>query len=167
MRDSCLGRGAFVYGDSKKIYKNKLLVEVEFDSGVVWTGYLFVGQQQRLSDLMNDERIFLPFEMLDGAIEIFVKARSRRVKPIARVNAASDSENPFHVFGLSDTASEATLRETYHRKVQEMHPDKLASLGLSEELVRFAHERMARLNEAYSRARKLCREAPGAAAAAE
>jgi len=154
-----------LYGDSKKIYKNKLLVEIEFDSGTQWTGYLFVGQQQRLSDLLNDERVYLPFELLDGSIEIFVKARTRRVKPIARVNAAADSENPFHVLGLADSVGEAPLREAYHRKVQELHPDKLASLGLSEELIRFAHERMARLNEAYSRARKLCREAAGAAAA--
>ncbi len=156
-----------MYGESKKIYKNKLLVEVEFDSGTLWTGYLFVGQQQRLSDLMNDERVFLPFEMLDGSIEIFVKSHTRRVKPIARANAAGDSENPFHIFGLSETVGETALREAYHRKVQELHPDKLASLGLSDELIRFAHERMARLNEAYSRARKQCREATAAAAAAE
>ena len=156
-----------MYGDSKKIYKNKLLVEVEFDSGTQWTGYLFVGQQQRLSDLMNDERVFLPFEMLDGSIEIFVKSHTRRVKPIARANAAGDSENPFHIFGLSETVGETALREAYHRKVQELHPDKLSSLGLSDELIRFAHERMARLNEAYSRARKQCRDATSAAAAAE
>ena len=140
-----------MYGDSKKIYKNKLLVEVEFDSGTLWTGYLFVGQQQRLSDLMNDERVFLPFEMLDGSIEIFVKSHTRRVKPIARSNAAADSENPFHIFGLSETVGETALREAYHRKVQELHPDKLVSMGLPLEFVQLANEKIARINDAYDR----------------
>src|SRR5215510_1367251 len=84
-----------LYGDSKKIYKNKLLVEVEFESGTQWTGYLFVGQQQRLSDLMNDERVFLPFEMLDGSIMIFHKSSARGIKPVEKKNTANvDSDNP-------------------------------------------------------------------------
>ncbi len=55
------------------------------------------------------------------------------------------------------------LREAYHRKVQETHPDKLSNLGLSPDLVKFAHERMARINEAYNKIRMARRKAAAAA----
>ena len=48
------------------------------------------------------------------------------------------------MLGVAKDATEVQLREAYHRKVQETHPDKLSNLGLSPDLVKFAHERMAR-----------------------
>jgi DnaJ-domain-containing protein 1 len=139
-----------MYGDEKKIPKNKLLVELQLDTGVQLTGYVFVGQQQRLSDLMNDERGFLPFEAMDGAITIFLKTMMRSVKPINRSQAAA-SENPYTILGIAENASDAAVREAYHRRVQETHPDRLASMGLAPEFVRFAHDRMTRVNDAYNR----------------
>jgi hypothetical protein len=153
--------GGYSGGDDKKVFKKKLLVELELDSGTVLNGYLFVGQTQRLSDLMNDDRTFLPFEALDGSITIFTKTMARRVSPRDSVQqqaaATGEETDPFRLLGVPPTANEAQLKEAYHRKVQETHPDKLSSLGLSPEIVRFAHERMARINEAYNRARAMRR----------
>ncbi len=149
-------------GDEKKVFKKKLLVELELDSGAVLNGYLFVGQTQRLSDLMNDDRTFLPFEALDGSITIFTKGLARRVKPVEKpqVAAAGDSTgDPYGVLGVPISATEAQLREAYHRKVQETHPDKLSNIGISPDIVRFAHDRMARLNEAYNKIRVMRRNA--------
>jgi curved DNA-binding protein CbpA len=64
-------------------------------------------------------------------------------------------------------ATEVQLREAYHRKVQETHPDKLSNLGLSPDLVKFAHERMSRINEAYNKIRMARRKAAAAAGAAQ
>jgi hypothetical protein len=146
--------------DEKKVFKKKLLVELELDSGAILNGYLFVGQTQRLSDLMNDDRTFLPFEALDGSITIFTKVLARRVKPVDKAGTvATDETDPFRLLGVPPTASEAQLREAYHRKVQETHPDKLAGMGVSADIIKFAHERMARINDAYNRARALRRPA--------
>jgi DnaJ-domain-containing protein 1 len=139
-----------MYGDEKKIPKNKLLVELQLDTGVQLTGYVFVGQQQRLSDLMNDERGFLPFEAMDGAITIFLNTMMRSIKPINRARAAA-TENPYTILGVAENANDAAVREAYHRRVQETHPDRLASMGLAPEFVRFAHDRMTRINDAYNR----------------
>lgn len=147
-------------GDDKKVFKKKLLVELELDSGAILNGYVFIGQTQRLSDLMNDERIFLPFEALDGSITIFTKTMARRVCPrdsVQQPAATGEETDPFRLLGVPPTATEAQLKEAYHRKVQETHPDKLSSLGLSPELIKFAHDRMARINEAYNRARAMRR----------
>lgn len=158
--------GGYSGGDDKKVFKKKLLVELELDSGTILNGYLFVGQTQRLSDLMNDDRMFLPFEALDGSITIFTKAMARRVSPQEEAqqqqqaaSAGGEETDPFRLLGVPPTANEAQLKEAYHRKVQETHPDKLSGLGLSPELIKYAHERMARINEAYNRARAMRRHA--------
>jgi hypothetical protein len=148
-------------GDERKVFKKKLLVELELDSGAIMNGYVFVGQTQRLSDLMNDDRTFLPFEDLDGAITIFTKGMARRVKPVEKQPAAatSDGADPYALLGVPSTATDAQLREAYHRKVQETHPDKLSNVGVSPEIIKFAHERMARINEAYNKIRVQRRKA--------
>lgn len=148
-------------GNDKMVFKKKLLVELELDTGTIMNGYLFLGQTQRLSDLMNDDRTFLPFEDMDGGITIFTKGMARRVKPVekAQTAAAGDGADPYTVLGVARDATELQVREAYHQKVQETHPDKLSNLGLSPDLIKFAHERMARINEAYNRARAMRRHA--------
>ncbi|HUL07482.1 MAG TPA: J domain-containing protein [Candidatus Acidoferrum sp.] len=153
-------------GNDKMVFKKKLLVELELDTGTVLNGYLFLGQTQRLSDLMNDDRTFLPFEDMDGGITIFTKGMARRVKPVEKAQtAAADITDPYAVLGVPRDAPDAQVREAYHQKVQETHPDKLSNLGLSPDLVKFAHERMARINEAYNKIRMARRKAAAAQAA--
>ena len=153
-------------GNDKMVFKKKLLVELELDTGTIMNGYLFLGQTQRLSDLMNDERTYLPFEDMDGGITIFTKGMARRVKPIEKAQtAAADTADPYSVLGVARDAPDAQVREAYHQKVQETHPDKLSNLGLSPDLVKFAHERMARINEAYNKIRMARRKAAAQGAA--
>jgi hypothetical protein len=153
-------------GNDKFVFKKKLLVELELDTGTVMNGYVFLGQTQRLSDLMNDDRTFLPFEDMDGGITIFTKGMARRVKPIEKAQtAAADTTDPYSVLGVTRDAPDVQIREAYHQKVQETHPDKLSNLGLSPDLVKFAHERMARINEAYNKIRMARRKAAAAQAA--
>lgn len=156
-------------GNEKFVFKKKLLVELELDTGTLMNGYLFLGQTQRLSDLMNDDRTYLPFEDMDGGITIFTKGMARRVKPVekAQTAAAGDSVDPYALLGVAKDATEVQLREAYHRKVQETHPDKLSNLGLSPELVKYAHERMSRINEAYNKIRMARRKAAAAQGATQ
>jgi DnaJ-domain-containing protein 1 len=137
--------------DERKVYKIKVPVELELDSTVVMKGHMFVSQQQRLSDLMNDERTFLPFEHADGTIDIVHKSMIRRVRPVAVAQTAANSDNPYAILGVQPNATDAEVRDAYHRKVSEIHPDKLAALGLPAEIVKIANERMVRLNQAYAR----------------
>ena len=143
-------------GNDKMVFKNKLLVELELDSGRVLIGYMFLGQQQRLSDLMNDERHFLPFENLDSSIYIFHKTAARGVKPVEKKNTANvEAESPFQVLGVADDASDVEIREAYHRCVQENHPDRLQSMSLPAEFIRLAHERMTSINDAYAKIKRM------------
>jgi DnaJ-domain-containing protein 1 len=143
-------------GNDKMVFKNKQLVELELDSGRILIGYMFVGQSQRLSDLMNDDRTFLPFENLDSSILIFHKSAARGVKPVEKKNTANvDADNPYHVLGVADDASDVEIREAYHRCVQENHPDRLQSMSLPAEFIRLAHERMTSINDAYAKIKRM------------
>ncbi|QBG48663.1 co-chaperone DjlA [Verrucomicrobia bacterium S94] len=64
----------------------------------------------------------------------------------AQVNAV---ENAYKVLDVSPDASDAEIKKIYRQKCMEFHPDKLASKGLPEEFMTYAHEQLAKVNEAY------------------
>src|SRR5262249_56812230 len=95
------------------------------------------------------------------------KRRGRGVKAVEKAQiGASDSTDPYALLGIAQDASEIQVRDAFHRKVQETHPDKLANLGLSADIIKFAHDRMARINEAYNKIRMAHRKAAAAQSAA-
>lgn len=57
-----------MYESEHKVLKTRLEVEVELNHGARLLGSLFTKQMQRLSDLLNDSREFLPLQTPDGLI---------------------------------------------------------------------------------------------------
>ena len=68
--------------DSGRIHKRKVEVKVELDDGTTLLASLFLLQQQRVSDLLNDNRRFLPLETSEGIITNLRKTAIHRVTPI-------------------------------------------------------------------------------------
>ncbi len=48
--------------------KSKVPVELHRDDGTVLEGYVYVGGQERILDLLNNHERFIPFELPDGRI---------------------------------------------------------------------------------------------------
>src|SRR5215475_16014782 len=140
--------------DSAMLQKTKLAVEMEIDGGQRMLGSVFVSQQQRLPDLLNDERAFLPFETSEGLIKILRKSTIRSVTPLNQVTLPMQTSDPYEILGVAPSISDDDLRNIYHRKVQETHPDKLLSMGLPSEFVQLANDKVARINAAYDRIRE-------------
>ncbi len=67
-----------MYGPEEKIPKYKTEIQVQFDGGDSLLGFIFVKQMQRVSDLLNDPRQFLPFQKSDGAIDAYRRITSKR-----------------------------------------------------------------------------------------
>lgn len=67
---------------------------------------------------------------------------------------AHSVNNAYTVLGVSPDASDDEIRSVYRRKCQEFHPDKLASKGLPDEFMQYAHEQLAKVNEAYDTIKK-------------
>ncbi len=71
-----------MFDASDKTAKKKIEVEVELDDGKCLTGSLYIHPQGRLTDMLNDERMFFPFERSDGTFIALKKSSCRSVTPL-------------------------------------------------------------------------------------
>ena len=140
-----------MYDSSQKIAKVKLEVAVRLDDGEELNGFLFLAPQGRLSDMMNDERRFLPFETADGAFMMLKKDACRSVTPAADARPKYEGNNPYMILGLKDGAGLDEAKRAWHAACAANHPDRLAGTGLAKEYVEMATARMARINDAWRR----------------
>jgi DnaJ-domain-containing protein 1 len=134
-----------------RLQKEKMSVEMEIDGGARLMGHMFVAQNQRIPDLLNDDRDFLPFETTEGLITIIRKSTIRRVTPMNQITLPDVGADPYEIFGVAPSASDEEIKSVYHRKVQECHPDKLIAMGMPAEFVQLANEKLARINDAHDR----------------
>lgn len=58
-------------------------------------------------------------------------------------------EEAYKIMECSADMSDADIKRVYRQKCTEFHPDKLASKGLPEEFMQYAHEQLTKINQAY------------------
>ncbi len=143
-----------MYESEHKVRKTKLEVEVEFTDGARLLGSLFINQMQRLSDLLNDPRAFLPVQTPEGLIVHFRKSTIARVTQLDQVADAGAPTDPYEILGVSPRVADEDLRRAYHELCARHHPDKLVPLGLATEYIDLANSRIVRVIEAYERIKK-------------
>ncbi len=143
-----------MYESEHKVWKTKLEVEVELDDGARLLGSLFVKQMQRLSDLLNDPREFLPVQTPEGLIVHLRKSTIARVTQLDQAVEAGAAIDPYEILGVSPRVSNDDLRRAYHELCAWHHPDKLVSLGLATEYIDLANSRIVRVIDAYGRIKK-------------
>jgi len=71
-----------------------------------------------------------------------------------RGSGTSALDNAYKVLEVSPDASDEEIKRVYRQKCIEFHPDKLASKGLPDEFMKYAHEQLAKVNEAYDTIKK-------------
>lgn len=140
-----------MYNSSQKITKIKLEVEIELDGDKRLAGFLFLSPQGRLTDMLNDDRAFLPFETADGRFMVLQKTSFRSVAPVVRDSQRLESRNPYEVLGLKNDATLDAVKQAYRAMSSANHPDRLNGTGLSQDFVDLATSRMTRINDAYKR----------------
>jgi len=140
-----------MFGISSQMDKIKIDVQVELHNGTQLLGVLFLRRDQRMSDLLNDQRDFLPLETTDGLIINLAKAYVAKVVQLGQVATSRESTDPYLILGVDKNASDDEVRKTYLRRVQNYHPDVIHGAGLPPEFVDLANTQMARINDAYQR----------------
>lgn len=135
--------------------KSRIEVELYLDDGSQYLGKFGLGQSERLSDLMNDERKFLPFETSEGQVIMVRKSIITKVVQLDQHVDATIVSDPFEILGVKREISDADLNQSYRALCAENHPDKLQSSGMSPHFMEMANSRMVRINDAYKRVRSL------------
>lgn len=140
--------------NARKTQKFPLMVEAQLADGTSMFGKVFLSAQGRLSDLLNDERDFLPFERADGSFLALAKSQLRRVSPLASGEEIYKGDDIYKILGVASTASREDIKKAYRDLTLIHHPDRVRGLGLTGEYLEIATRQMMRLNEAYERAMK-------------
>lgn len=70
----------------------KILTEVQLAmaDGTALTGYFFTAEGQRLIDVMNDQRDFLPFSHEDGTLTLIRKSVIVSITPVEQDKSANE-----------------------------------------------------------------------------
>ena len=84
-------------------------------------------------------------------INAFEQIRARFSATARNMSGADDA---YAVLGISRSASDDEIKQTYRKLVREHHPDRLVAQGLPKEFVALATEKMATINAAYDRIAK-------------
>ena len=70
--------------NSNVTQKVKTEVELVLTDGTVLNGEMFMHADQRVLDLVNDDRKFVPFASFDGPVSVINKVVIARITPIER-----------------------------------------------------------------------------------
>ena len=77
-----------------------------------------------------------------------------RARFSATARNLSGADDAYAVLGLSRSASDEQIKQTYRNLVREHHPDRLVAKGMPEEFVERANKTLAAINAAYDRIEK-------------
>ena len=138
--------------NSRILQKAEISVEIALDDGEVLKGKLFVSPQSRITEVLNDERAFLPFKTSDGTLVALAKSSIRRVTlPAANAAAAPYRGNDaYKILGVPVGVGREELKKVYHQLCKQNHPDHVRGLGLGPDFVEVAEKCMSRINGAYA-----------------
>lgn len=130
--------------------KKKVAVNLQLADGTLLDGFVFCNQGERVSDVLNDPREFLPFETHTNEIMMLRKGVIGTILARDTKEVKKTLTDPFAILGIEKGADQETAKRAYHDKVRTYHPDKLASLDLPEDMETYANDMLARINTAYS-----------------
>jgi len=142
-----------MFDPGQKKARNKYAVEVELEDGKVQTLFVFVAPSTRVIDMLNDERMFIPFETTDGTIVIYKKQAIRRLTELFAAERSA-TKDPYDIIDVSAKATDKEVHEAYRRAIASVHPDHIQALGLPHDFIELATRRAMAINDAYDRIRK-------------
>jgi DnaJ-domain-containing protein 1 len=137
--------------DNKHRSKMRTEVELLLDDGSSLLCKLAVAQEQRLSDVMNDDRVFLPVEISNGYVVLIRKNTIVKAVQLDQKVDTMNAKDPYELLGVDSSITNEQLTRAYRSLCSENHPDKLQASGLSPRFIDIANTRMARINDAYKR----------------
>jgi hypothetical protein len=140
--------------------KFRLMVRLCLNDGRAVEGEVFLMPGERLTDLLNDERAFLPIERGE-AVSAIAKNAILSADPLA---AEPEQKNdPYKVLRVDPEASDAEVKRAWMNRLKATHPDRLIALGMDDLVVYAARKAASHVNAAYDEIRARRKAAAAAA----
>ncbi len=152
-----------MYGTAK-VVKSKVDVQVELNTGKQFLGAFFLRRNQRISEVLNDERVFIPVEIIGGLIVQLPKGTIAKVTTLDQEVDAELVPDPYDILGLSEKATDSEVESTYLRRAKSYHPDMIQAAGVPAEFIEIADLQLALINDAYERITASRKDQGGSAA---
>ncbi|MBU0992926.1 MAG: TerB family tellurite resistance protein [Proteobacteria bacterium] len=143
------------------IFRNALKSEIPF----IQYAEQFHGQfksQQRILELMID--IMLRVSTADGNLghreeQLILSAVnlfhfSPEAYRIMKSRYVRDVDKYYDILGINKNDSKEDIKKKYRKLVSDYHPDVIASKGLPDEFLKFAHDKFIEIQEAYEMVKK-------------
>ncbi|MGB0749862.1 MAG: hypothetical protein ACPGO3_14060 [Magnetospiraceae bacterium] len=119
-------------GYNHEVSKLKVRVRVLTQSGREHEGFIFVRQGERVTDLLNDDRNFIPLLLADNstkilrksAIEDLTQLGTPKTPPMGFGKGIMTLEEAASILGLNALRfGEADVAEAHRRMITKVHPD--------------------------------------------
>jgi DnaJ-domain-containing protein 1 len=144
----------FATGETER---RRVAVTLTLHSGDVLNGHVFVGQAQKLRDLLNNPEMFIDFEKRDNTLTLIAKSAIAMISAIdlprtdqlARRTQNSAAFDPYHTLTVDRGANPGEVRAAYLAKARLYHPDKLASKDVPKEVADYMNAMFIRIQKAY------------------
>jgi len=150
------------------LHKQKANVTLTLAGQKPMDAAVFLTLNQRLIDLLNDDRCFIPAEKADGETIIIAKTQIVSIIEKDTMNGQNardhDTESnkaangtdrktfdPYAALRIMPDASLDEVRAAYKTRIKAVHPDSLSGLDLDEDLARAALQATQRVNFAYKK----------------
>jgi DnaJ-domain-containing protein 1 len=125
-------------------------------------GAILVPAHHTLRQALNDDGPFIEIEAEDGRRAFLLKTEIARIDPHDTVEPRAfdrgpddwtrfDANDARLVLGVAADATEQELHTVWRDLAKAYHPDRLAALGLPDEILRHADRVLSRINAAYQR----------------
>lgn len=160
--------------------RTAIRVRIRLSGQAPFEARVFLKPGERLSDLLNDARGFIPARCAEDETLIVSKSSIVAITELpdpaektdgGRGRANSDerrnsgpgangstrkrgrtaSDDPHDVLGVSRRAPMEEIRKAYKARIKAVHPDAVAAMGLGEEFERAAHLTTQKITAAYQR----------------
>lgn len=138
-------------------HKKRIPVHLVLADGAKLEGDVFLVRGERLIDMLNDQRGFIPFQ--DGTGRVTMLSKGQIAEASMAGELAEEIEDPYGLLRIEDTASDAEIRQAWMTRLKSCHPDRLASLNLDEDIISTARRVSQRINAAYDQIIRTRREA--------
>lgn len=138
----------------------KVDVSVRMLDGTTLRGELICGLTGQIETVLNRESPFLEFISRDGQHMYLAKHQIAFLEPVETLRRpvleaanSQSAQDVYAILGVPRGASFQEVKEAYHRKAKQYHPDRWSGAETPTEILRYVAEMFRQINAAFTEIR--------------